>query len=76
MMDSVFIKNLIGALRGGHEVTLKRDGTREDRYWSSREDPGRKPKGKKLRDYQLHNQEAMLGLQDKQSYSEWAKGKD
>lgn len=71
-MDKDFIRHLIGALRGGHETVIDRKtGKTTDRYWSTAK--GKKPEmPKNLREYQLHNQEAMLGLQPKKTYSEWS----
>lgn len=67
------LRHLIEALRGGSEGTIDpKTGKTVYRHFSTnsgKKMKDRLPKG--LRDYQLHNQEATLGIGEKESYAEW-----
>lgn len=76
------LSTLIGALRGGHETTIDRaTGKKTHRYYSPKLSAARqrqitKMMPTKLREYQLHNKEADLGLTDRRSYSEFARDQE
>ncbi len=75
------LSTLIGALRGGHETTIDRAGNKTQRYFTPQLSPARqrqiaKMMPTKLREYQLHNKEADLGLTNRKSYSEFARDQE
>lgn len=66
---------LIQALRGGSETVIDRNTgkIKSQRFFSPNEGRNSPAMPRNMREYQLHNQEAMLGLQPKKTYEEWSK---